>query len=65
MLTRREFNEALSKEGVTKESARKIFEEVDLDKDDKITVSDFIAATMSKNVYMQEAKLKDAFLNLD
>ena len=65
MLSLEELKAAIAKEKVDIPNIEEIFKSIDTDNSGVIDYTEFIAASIDKNTYMQEAKLKDAFKLFD
>jgi len=65
MIRPAEMREALKAEGMSEEEAAKIFDSVNQDKTSYVSYTEFLAATMSKRIYLTHARLNDAFDALD
>lgn len=65
MLSLEELKTAIAKEKVDIPNIEEIFKSIDTDNSGVIDYTEFIAASIDKNTYMQEAKLKDAFKLFD
>lgn len=64
-LTLSEVQEALIMEGMSAEEVRKVFDGVNQDAQRTISYSEFLAATLSRRLYMQEERIQEAFHRLD
>ena len=60
-LTLEEMKKAFSSGDLKMEFNEDIFKQIDTDKSGKIEYTEFISASLDKNIYMNEQKLRDAF----
>jgi calcium-dependent protein kinase len=56
---------SLNSKQMKKEEIESYFNEIDSDKNGKIDYTEFIAATLQKNIFLKKEKLFDAFCALD
>ena len=65
MITLEEMRDGLVEEGMSEEEACKIFESVNQDRTSYVSYTEFLAATMSKRLYLTQNRLNSAFDALD
>mmetsp|Transcript_3989 Transcript_3989/g.4621 ORF Transcript_3989/g.4621 Transcript_3989/m.4621 type:complete len:567 (-) Transcript_3989:194-1894(-) len=65
VLSLAEFQTALSESGVTQDESTSIFNDLDLNQTGSIDYTEFLASTIEKHGDIEEAKLADAFDQLD
>ncbi len=64
-ITNKEFCNALRNKKNSSKKLGKIFDGLDFDKNGKITYTEFISALISKEIYLNEDKLRQAFKLFD
>jgi len=64
-LTLSEVQEALIMEGMSADEVKKVFRGLNQDNQSTISYSEFLAATLSRRLYMQEERIQEAFERLD
>ena len=67
MITKKELKESLTKANlpITDKDINSIFSQIDLNGDEKINYSEFIAATISVKNFLDEKKIKAIFKQFD
>lgn len=64
-VTMRDFMDVLQKAGTSREEAASIFNTIDQERTNHISYTEFLAATISRRLWLSRERIKDAFQRLD